>query len=281
MQTSKSNDRAAFTFPELLTILATLLILAGLCLPALARTRQGSHISIDLNNARQIMAAMALYASDNAGHVPHPTWGSDFTGPDGWAYATRNNGRIPGGPASPNSAAGRDVNSAVYSNQMLFFTIGQTAPYLLKNHKVMECPTDVGQRKQSRLKTQWIARSMKITSYKWSSVALDLNSQTQQTYRLDDFQAEHILLWEGDETSPFNFNDAASNAENPGELPSARHGLDRMISTPAPQRKGGALTGRFGGGADLVQLSQYRQWQADFGKTRQQNALLCGPSHRR
>jgi hypothetical protein len=35
------------------------------------------------------MLAMHLYCADNEDYMPHPTWGSNGAGADGWAYGTK------------------------------------------------------------------------------------------------------------------------------------------------------------------------------------------------
>jgi prepilin-type N-terminal cleavage/methylation domain-containing protein/prepilin-type processing-associated H-X9-DG protein len=60
----------AFTLPELLVVIATLAILAALLLPALAGTRSANHGIYCMNNTRQLMNALHMYAADSKDWLP-------------------------------------------------------------------------------------------------------------------------------------------------------------------------------------------------------------------
>ena len=76
IQTVHSN-RAAFTRVELVATIAMLglLMFAGIPLQAIPRNVDASSATVDLNNVRQIIAAVSLYASDNTSATPiNPIW---------------------------------------------------------------------------------------------------------------------------------------------------------------------------------------------------------------
>src|SRR5256884_876045 len=217
----KPAAKAAFTLIELLVVIAIIAILAALLLPALSKAKDSAQLTVDLNNVKQILLSSHLYAGDNNDNLAHPTWGGDLTGPDGWVYATKNNGRIPGGPAAPTSAAGNDVNSVQFSNQVAFFKISQLGP-LLSDYKICWCPKDVATRGGGKLKQLWLARPLKLTSYCWNGTIGGYNNIGKpflapegRTYKLSDYQGTDWQMWEQNELDPFNFNDAA-NVPPPG-----------------------------------------------------------------
>ncbi len=294
--------RRAFTLIELLVVIAIIAILAALLLPSLAKAKDQAQMTVDRNNVKQILLCSHLYSTDNNDYLAHPTWGSDLTGPDGWAYATKNPSRagdnFAGGPTAAQSCAGVDVNSAKFTNQVGFFRIGQLGR-CISEQKVLWCPKDVSTRGTGKLKQLWIGRPVKVTSYCWNgtiggyvgkpgskadgTLGLGPAPNGGRTFKTSDFLPTDWQLWEQNESMSFYFNDAGNNPEDVGETISLRHaGTSQWWNLPLTSKnlKGGALVGMIDGHGELVKWNLCHSLVTAATLRQYPNELLNGPFYR-
>ena len=264
MKTTLAPVRSAFTRADLLALAASVALLAVLAATCAATSRTRSEAAVCLGNLRRIAQAMVLYAGENGGYVPHPSWGSDLTGPDNWAYATRNDGRLPDVPnIVPLSAAGRADDSSQAGVQRRFQRLGQLWP-LLRDERVFRCPSDNARTPLAR--KRYLDRPQKLTSYCMNGAVISYGQlSASRTYPLSSFLGDAIAFWESDEADPFQFNDAGAY---PLDGVSRRH-------------FGGSHVGRFDGGAEFWSDRQFRKEISSLdgqGKpSRQPNRLWCNP----
>jgi type II secretory pathway pseudopilin PulG len=277
-------ETRAFSRTDLVAVVGVVGLLSLFLLPVLARETDDSERAVCLNNMQRIMAAVAMYSTDNSDFLPHPSWGSDLSGPDNWCYATANRGRDPELPVnalatSLANCAGRNETSIQFSNQVRFFKIGQLARFLESRH-VLVCPTDWRESMSSK-RFEYLGRPQKLSSYDMNgTVGGYVGPGGNQlvggaTYKTTDFLPTDILLWEQNEIAVpgwppgFAFNDAASNPETGGEGLSRRHA--------AANGEGMAVVGRAGATADFVKWRTFN----NFLVSPRPNDLLCGPGYRR
>jgi prepilin-type N-terminal cleavage/methylation domain-containing protein len=222
----RSLKGGAFTLIELLVVIAIIGILAALLLPVLNHAKNRAQMVTDLNNNRQILTAMTMYAGDTEDHLPQPGWSVNnaITAPC-WASDTN----IPTG----GSAA---LYPTVYPRQLDWFQRGQLAP-LIRTPKILMCPAD-------KVTPQFMLRPIYITSYSWNGAVIGYPSagvRVPQSFKLGQFKPTAILQWETDEHRPDFFNDFSNF---PDEGISSRHGR-------------GAVIGLFGGSAERIELATF------------------------
>ena len=237
-----------FTLVELLVVIAIIAILAALLLPTLSSARSRASTAVDLNNVHQILLATHLYASDNRDHLPQPGWNLGTT--PGWA--TGASATYPGGPATAVTYPAiyqAEVDS--FKGTLPTYTRPALLYQYLKNPKMFLCPSD------NKRDAKFYLRGQFITSYTWNGAVAGYGTASD-TYRLVQFKADDILMWEPDENGSSGYWNDTSNFPNEGV--SSRHG-------------GGATIGRFGGGAERIALADFYQ----MANAATKNSLWCNP----
>ena len=256
----------AFSRTDLAALIGVVALLSLLVFPVLAREADSTERAVCLNNMQRIMAAVAMYSTDNNDSLPHPSWGSDLTGPDNWCYATR----LPTGQSAP-IATGKGGPDA-HAKQIPFYLAGQLARFL-ESQRVLVCPTDWRDSMGSK-SFLYFERPQKLTSYAMNGTVGGYPRGPRlfpdgTTYKTTDFLPTNILLWEQSERDPFYFNDAGENPEVIGEGLSQRHAT--------ANGEGLGVVGRSGGTVDFMKSGAFTNLQRTAKKP---NDLLCGPGYR-
>ena len=168
-------------------ILALIVVLAGLVLPALSQSREQAQRTACLNNEKQLMLAVTLYAGDNNDFLPFPNWGFD-PGIPGWLYLPLLSGQPP-------AITNRDC----VDRGLLRRYVREDRPYF--------CPLDRTNTAAFR------QRGQQLSSYLMNGTVSQFQPQ-RRTFRQSAMRPDGIIFWQADERSFAGFTDASGK---PGE----------------------------------------------------------------
>jgi prepilin-type processing-associated H-X9-DG protein len=211
---SKSKATCAFTFVELLVVIATLGVLVIMLLPALAKTGPNTQAFQCLNNLRQIQDGWLVYSSDNNDRIV-PTVGQGAIQvsllPDGSGYTQ------PGNPE--NQWIYGDVSKPTPIDPNLI-KLGLIFPYV-QNVAAFKCPADVrtvfgwGVTQPPGASNPLTIRSISMNGY-MSPIVDKIQTSTaplNQAYRIFRKQSDLAVMgaancWVLLDENPYSINDS-------------------------------------------------------------------------
>ncbi len=209
----------AFTLIELLVVIAIIGILGSLLLPALGKAKNQAGKATDLNNLKQIMTALHVYAGDNSDVLASANWDAGGGSLPGWLY-------------TPGGANGFDPKTG-----LLWPLLGEA--------KIYACPSDDLQMVHwSNKKEMDMQRRQQLSSYAMNGGVVGYSYAYEHTFppaKLGLMQPADCVFWETDETEPSYFNDGANF---PPEGVSGRH-------------LAGGIQAVFDGSVSYIKLTQW------------------------
>jgi prepilin-type N-terminal cleavage/methylation domain-containing protein len=241
--------QSAFTFNELLVVIAVLGLLAMLILPALARTDDNGSRMVCIDNLRQMATAMDMYAGDNRDYFAYPNWDGGATGsPAGWLY------KVGGAPALGTGIPNPYSPAAPYpmlNNGIQAWQTGLWFQYV-RNFKSYLCPVDIESRTYLN-PTVPAGRANKLSSYIMNGAIVNYNTGIPPCKLTDAWSPACYLLWEPDENAASFGNPGANEFNDGANFPSSPELIGRNHSANA----GNMLS--VGGNVSIVTV---RTWNA-------------------
>lgn len=259
-----SSSRNAFTLVEMLVVVALIVVLAALVLPALAGAKQRSIRAQCVNNQKQLGMANAMYVGDNrdwlafcncdggASVVPIPGAAAS-KGPwiTGWLYTCKY-GSIPN-PNSPQWS--NNPASAWYG--------GAWWPYV-QNNKAYLCPADL--LSKDYLPPAPAGRANKLSSYVMNAAAAGFPSASdgsrrayQSTKAAEIWSPSCFLFWEPNEDTLGLGNPGASVFKDGAAIPSTPESSPAGVAgiSSIHDKTGGNIS-RIDGASEFITVEQFQ-----------------------
>ena len=186
------RTKRGFTLVEMLVVIAMIILLVSLLLPALASVEERSNRIVCLNNLRQLQHAVLLYAADSNNYLPPPNWRAHE------AYAANN----------PGWAYNYNIS---WVPQLSDLQYGALWPYL-HSYKTWQCPSHVRPSTGSASVSSYVMNGS-VCCYTGSSLA-------GHSWKLMNFRPDDMCLWEGTDGAVGSSTDLGSS---PNEGATTRH----------------------------------------------------------
>ncbi len=223
------QTRRGFTLIELLVVIAIIAILAALLLPALSKAKNSASKVTDLNNLKQIMVTLHVYAADGGDVLPPPNWDDGYG--KGWLY---------------NEDPSQSGSARYKLDGGLFWPVLHTA-------KIYVCPSDDLQMQHWSNHHQVIEqRQQQLSSYAMNGAVIGYMKMIDPPVKLAAMRPDDCAFWETDETEPYYFNDGANF---PPEGVSGRH-------------LQGGIQGVFDGSASYIKLKTWYEEVTETNRNR-------------
>lgn len=166
--------RRAFTIPEMLAVVAIIVIILAMLLPALQSGREPVYAAVCESNLHQTMVSCYNYAIDNRGYLPFPNWGAYGRDNDwdsgGWLYYNE---------AQESWSSNDDWTPEILETGVIFQYHNDKSLY--------RCPKD---------KPPWPILSGQVTSYNMNGSVCGYRGG--RVFRKSQFKGSDFLFWEVD-----------------------------------------------------------------------------------